>query len=551
MKKLINKLSVFAFLICVSVLFHSNAYSNDYQSLINQQLTQARQAGCTGDVSLLSKILCDGTIRIGVRDNYKGFGLRPKSIDNTPGEYVGFEIEIARLIGKALGVNVVFETVTGADRIQKLLDSKIDIIFATMAHTAQREKAIHFVRPHYYSSPTAVVASKQTDIRSLEDLKNVPICVPLGSYANVVFSEHSARLMIYDRPDRMVTALRLGACRVMSHDRSLLITTVTGPDAPEELSSRFEEKLTTTEVPWGIGVRKTDAESLGVVVAEIIANLHQDGTIAEIAKKFHVQNDFLIEQQKLWAKPECFSPESGLNSVCMAPGVNLEDEPTAISKNVFAFQNWLNKNTEWTLSFPMLTGQVASTMFVRGMIVSVVLVISAMVMTLVVALGVHFLIRSRYLILWSIGRLVSVFCINSPLVILLVLGYLISSLFVSYSPAVAIMVAVIVIGLSNGSNAGLAMIDTSKRLPPDATVSSVMRQAFVPIRASLINAAKSSPVAAIIGAPEMLSVLTDVTSFTGERVTTFLILSLFYILIVQLVVIACNRISLRLQNDKS
>ena len=546
-----NKIFLYLILICSSFIFQSRSYSNDYQTLIKQQLNQARQAGCTQEGSLLNKILCDGSIRIGVRDNYKGFGFASKDADNSQGEYEGFEIELARLIGKALGVKVVFETVTGADRIQKLLDAKVDIILATMAHTAQREKVIHFVRPQYYSSPTAVVASKQTKIHSLEDLKNVPICVPLGSYSNIVFSENSARLMIYDRPDRMITALRLGACRVMSHDRSLLVTTVTGPDAPLELSSTFEEKFSTTEVPWGIGVRKADAASLGVVISEIIADLHQDGTIDALARRFHIENEFLIKQKQVWGQSECLKTDGNLSEDCMLPSVSLEDEPTLISKNIFTFQNWLNQNAGWTLSFPMLTGQVAGKMFVSGMVVSVLLVLSSMAMTFAIGLGVQFLLRSRILMYRMLGRMVSVFCINSPIVLLLVLGYLISSLFVSYSPGLAVLVAAIVIGLSNGSNAGLAMFDTSKRLSADTSVADIIRHTFIPIRASLINAAKTSPVAAIIGAPELLSVLTDVTSFTGERITTYLILSLFYILIVQIVVIVINRISVRLQNAES
>jgi ABC-type amino acid transport system permease subunit len=43
-----------------------------------------------------------------------------------------------------------------------------------------------------------------------------------------------------------------------------------------------------------------------------------------------------------------------------------------------------------------------------------------------------------------------------------------------------------------------------------------------------------------------LAVLTDITSFSGERITTYLILSLFYLALVQTVVIVSGRISARL-----
>jgi ABC-type amino acid transport system permease subunit len=62
----------------------------------------------------------------------------------------------------------------------------------------------------------------------------------------------------------------------------------------------------------------------------------------------------------------------------------------------------------------------------------------------------------------------------------------------------------------------------------------------------VINAAKASPVAGFIGAPELLAVLTDITAFSGERITTFLILIIFYLILIQLVIILSERLSQRL-----
>lgn len=58
----------------------------------------------------------------------------------------------------------------------------------------------------------------------------------------------------------------------------------------------------------------------------------------------------------------------------------------------------------------------------------------------------------------------------------------------------------------------------------------------IQLRAAVINAAKSSPVAGFIGAPELLAVLTDITAFSGERITTFFILIVFYLILIQIVI---------------
>jgi len=58
----------------------------------------------------------------------------------------------------------------------------------------------------------------------------------------------------------------------------------------------------------------------------------------------------------------------------------------------------------------------------------------------------------------------------------------------------------------------------------------------------LVNAAKGTPIASFIGAPELLSSLTDITSFSAGRVTTYWLLLIFYIVVVMIVVWLCNRL---------
>jgi ABC-type amino acid transport system permease subunit len=107
----------------------------------------------------------------------------------------------------------------------------------------------------------------------------------------------------------------------------------------------------------------------------------------------------------------------------------------------------------------------------------------------------------------------------------------------------------VVIGLNNGANGGSAMNETamSFKCPPPALT--VAQNASIQIRAAVINAAKASPVAAFIGAPELLAVLTDITSFTGEQITTYAILSIFYLCLIQIVVVMSGRLTTRLKKD--
>ena len=57
----------------------------------------------------------------------------------------------------------------------------------------------------------------------------------------------------------------------------------------------------------------------------------------------------------------------------------------------------------------------------------------------------------------------------------------------------------------------------------------------------LINAAKGTPIASFIGAPELLGALTDITSFASGRATTYTLLLVFYVAVVAVVVWLCGR----------
>ncbi len=58
----------------------------------------------------------------------------------------------------------------------------------------------------------------------------------------------------------------------------------------------------------------------------------------------------------------------------------------------------------------------------------------------------------------------------------------------------------------------------------------------------LINAAKGTPIASFIGAPELLSALTDITSFASGRASTYSLLLVFYIAVVIVVVWLCGKL---------
>jgi ABC-type amino acid transport system permease subunit len=130
---------------------------------------------------------------------------------------------------------------------------------------------------------------------------------------------------------------------------------------------------------------------------------------------------------------------------------------------------------------------------------------------------------------------------NAPVILLLMLSYLIMSSVFVYTTTVSVIAAIFAIGLNNGAAAGDSLVQAKKTLPTGCGLLDASRVCVTQIRACVINAAKASPVAAFIGTPELLSTLTDIMSFSGERVAAFTLLALFYLIIVQLVIMLSAR----------
>lgn len=500
------------------------------EGLITQQKLATQD--CQRTSNTLQKALCQGVLRIGIRTTYKGFGVQ------AAGELVGFEIDFARHIAKQLGVKPEFVPVTAADRIRKLIDGDIDMILATMAHTPDRAEVVSFIRPHYYASPTAVAGLKSRDASGLEDLEFVSICVPLGSYANITFAQARARMLIFAKPQRMFDALRFGACDLVAHDRSLVLGEITGPLAPDDMQARYEEKFSFNDIAWGMAVRHEDANTLGRALALITASTHGQGLLIDLANRHGVNAPFLDNQNKMWRGRNCFLPDGSFMPDCLIDAPPIGDAPSQIAAEVNAVQQWLMKHFDIEVRLPMLSGEEGFRLFKSGIVVSIIMVIGVIAATILFGLLFYGLERSRLAPVRLLSRTIRTLCMNAPVVLLLVFAYLIMSGFTLYSAPIAVLTAVLAIGLNNGAPAAYSLIAASKTLGEAATLRGSINVSMVQLRACVINAAKSSPIGAFIGAPELLSVLTDITSFSGERAVTFTLLAIFYILMVQTVVLA-------------
>ncbi|OIQ48844.1 Cystine-binding periplasmic protein precursor [Pseudodesulfovibrio hydrargyri] len=156
--------------------------------------------------SQLDAILKRGTIRVGF-DTFKPWAMKDKN-----GEYIGFEIEVARKIAEDMGVKVEFVPTKWSGIIPALLTGKFDIIIGGMSVTPQRNLKVNFSLPYEYSGMSIVASRKIAEGRaSIEDFNNpgTTIAVRLGTTAAEAAKNFlpKAKILFFDEESQTIQEL--------------------------------------------------------------------------------------------------------------------------------------------------------------------------------------------------------------------------------------------------------------------------------------------------------------------------------------------------------
>ena len=495
----------------------------------------APEPNCGILTDALARVQCTGQLRVGVRANYPPFAF--KKADTL----TGFEIDLARQLASMLGIKAELTVVTPANRIALLGEKRIDLTIATMGHTAQRDREVLFVRPHYYQSQTVVVGRKAYAVAGLGDVRGKTICVTVGNSTNAELSANGARLMLFDSAPRLVDELRLGGCSLVAQDDSFFAAYFQQADFAAANSVKFGF----APLPWGAAVAREGGQALANALSAALKKMHADGSLERLAQQHGVASAFLEQQRAAWAG-DCSKSAQYAGGNCLLPPRDNQLQATLFAVDINALEARIMQASGLKVTLAMFKTRVALSLFMDGVVFSLLLVLGAVLATLGVAAGFGAVLSARSPLLRWPARFVLMVMQSTPLILLMILAGVLLSAFGASSPYAALAAAVLMLGLYNGSNAGQAVAEAMvslKHESPDAapTLSDALSRASAQLVAFMVNATRGSPAASVIGVPELLSALTDIASFSSERITTYTLLLVFYMSVVAAVVWLGNR----------
>jgi len=259
----------------------------------------------TSGTDALASVCKSGVLRIATDPKYK-----PQSwYDVQTSTWKGFDVDVATEIAKRLGVTPQLQAQKWAVITAGSWNDRWDVSVGSMTDTIDREQLFYFTPAYYYTPASMSVFKTNTSITGPGDLTGKKVCVgvqttyqdyvqgklKLGSGAPPFqFQVHGANLLTFDTDTDALDNLSLGdgvRCdSAISAQQTIQayidaggpIKIVGDPLYYEPLCIAFDKNS------------PKDAKSLADAVSKIVEEMHADGTLSALSKKWYNGVDWTV-----------------------------------------------------------------------------------------------------------------------------------------------------------------------------------------------------------------------------------------------------------------
>jgi len=228
----------------------------------------------------LDRVLAAKELRVCIWPDYYGISYRnPRTL-----QLSGIDIDLARELGKDLGVQIRFVDSSFANLIDDVAQDRCDIAMFAIGVTPARLEKLRFTRPHLVSDIYAITTRSNRRIKDWADIDQpgVVVAVAKGTYHEAVMRERlkDARLLVTATPQGREQEVESGRADVFMTDypfsRRLLETT----DWARLIAPPGTYHLT----PYAYAMRPGD-ERWHSRIESFVAAIKRDGRLPEAARR--------------------------------------------------------------------------------------------------------------------------------------------------------------------------------------------------------------------------------------------------------------------------
>ncbi len=234
-------------------------------------------APLSGHADSLDDIMKSKVLKVAVPQDFPPFGSVTSDL-----KPVGYDIDVAELIGKKLGVKVELVPVTSANRIPYLQTKKVDLVISSLGKNPDREKVIDFSEA-YAPFFNGVFGAADVKVTKVEDLAGMTVGVTRGSVEDLELSKiapPTATIKRYEDNNGTISAFLSGQVQVIATG-NVVAAAILAKNPPKKPETKFLIKNS----PCSIGLNKDEPKLLQKVNA-IIAESRKDGSLNAISMKW-------------------------------------------------------------------------------------------------------------------------------------------------------------------------------------------------------------------------------------------------------------------------
>jgi polar amino acid transport system substrate-binding protein len=258
-----------------------------------------------GGGDLLKEVKERGVLRVSTDPAYP-----PQSFQTQSGEFKGFDIDVTEEIAKRMGVKVEWQTPSWDLITAGNWQGRWDLSVGSMTVTPARKEVLYFTPAYYYTPAAAAVHEENTTITNLEtdlDGKRIGVCGActyeqyLDQTLNIPGEEiefvvDNPQIQTYDTDTSAIQDLELGDGVRLDAVMSALPTLQGAVEAGKPIKIVGEPLY---YEPLAAAIDKqapSDPKPLLNEVSRIIEEMHQDGTLSELSKKWYDGTDLTKKQ---------------------------------------------------------------------------------------------------------------------------------------------------------------------------------------------------------------------------------------------------------------
>lgn len=197
------------------------------------------------------------------------------------GEYVGIDMDLARLIAEELGMELVIENVDFNSVVNMVVTGKADAAIAGLTITPEREEEVLFSIPYATAVQSVIVREGYEEIATLDDLVGKIVGVQMSTTGDLFVSEmEGVEVRQYSSGTNAAMDLAAGRVDAVMIDSAPAASIISNIEGLVIL-----EGIEMDEESYSIAFAKDNTELCEQVNA-ILEKLIEDGTVEELYLKY-------------------------------------------------------------------------------------------------------------------------------------------------------------------------------------------------------------------------------------------------------------------------